>query len=237
MTRIALTALILSAVLTSSLAADPIVPNIVANDFNFTYAGVSFDSASGELSGTGAATAFSFEPVLGGNTYPVFNLSDALGAAVSLQALFDQTASNAAVDGLFTTLGTSGADLVMTGKIPDLGVVPGGSYTGTLIEADVIALELFGDANASSLAFNGEFTILGGDLVTAGYVSVGQVLAMRSWLSGVSPSLPNAFAFDSDFSASGHVGELGTVPEPASLALGALALGAFAALRRRHRHA
>lgn len=217
----------------SQACADPIEPNLIAVDFNFSYASVNYDAASGELSGAGSSAAVTFEPVLGGATHPVFNLSGAVGGALTFDALFDHAAADFDVDGFFTTLATAGADLTLTGKIPTLGIEPNGTYTGTLLEAEVIALEMYGDAGTGAFAFNGYFRVTGGDLLLAGYLAENDTMGMRSWLSSVDPSLPQGFDFASDFSASTHLGELGFVPEPGTFALALLGCGSLALLRRR----
>lgn len=227
-------AVLISAALTAGVAgADPVAPNLVGMDINFSYGSVAYTAATGALSGSGTAAAMTFEPALGGSTYPVFNLSDFVGADLALAALFDHAGTGFDVDGFFATAGTAGPDLTLTGKIPALGIAPGGTYSGTLLEADVMTLEMYGGAGAGAFAFNGYFRVTGGDLVLAGYLAPDDVVGMRSWLSGVSPALSAGFDFASDFSSSAHVGEFGSVPEPATLGL--IALGVVALARRRRR--
>jgi len=215
------------------LRAEPIQPNLVGVDFNFSYSAAGYSAGDQKLSGAGSAAAITFEPLLGGATYPVFNLGGGLGGALALQAKFDHVGGNLNVDGFFATLGTSGADLTLTGKIPDLGIEPNNVYSGTLLEAEVISLELYGGAGASTLAFNGFLKVTGGDLVIAHYLSESDTIGMVSWLSSLSPTLPQGFTFASDFAATTHLGEIGSVPEPATLLL--TALGSAAALLGRMR--
>jgi hypothetical protein len=216
----------------SPLRAEPLQPNLVGVDFHF-YSAAGYDASEQRLSGTASAAAIAFKPVLGGKPYQVFNLSGGLGAALALGAMFDQVGSNADVDGFFTTLGTSGADFTLTGKIPDLGIEPNSIYNGTLLEADVLSLELYGNAGAPTATFNGFFRVIGGDLVTAHYLNENDTIGMVSWLSSLSPTLPQNFDFASDFSATTHLGEIGSIPEPASLVL--TTLGAAGALLGRRR--
>ncbi len=230
-TRIVCLAALLCLLSASSWAA-PISPNIVANDFNFTYGIVSYSPTTHILSGSATNAVMTFQPSLTGSAHPVFNLSNAPGASISLQALFDCASTNAAVDGLFKTTGAD-CDLVLTGKLPDLGIVPGGAYTGALLTARLDLLEMFGNAADSTQSLNAVFTILGGDLVTAGYMRAGDQLAMRSWLTGLIPTPAGNDVFSTPFVATAHIGELGTTPEPATMSLGILALGAVAAARRR----
>jgi len=217
----------------SSLRAEPIQPILAGVDFNFCYSAVGYDASDQTLSGAGSAAAITLEPVLGGATYPVFNLSGSLGGALALRAKFDHVGGNADIDGVFATLGTADADLTLTGKIPGLGIQPDNVYSGTLLEADVIRLELYGDAGARTFAFNGYLRVTGGDLVIADYLGENDVIGMVSWLSSLSPTLPTGFDFASDFGATTHLGEIGAVPEPASLVL--TALGSAAALLARNR--
>ena len=215
--------------------ADVISPNILANDLTFS-AGVTYSAGTHILTASLANGVTTIRPDLAGIPYPVYDLSGNAGAQISLHALFDHTAVNPpwTVDGIFKTTGAD-CDLVITGKIPDLGIQPGGSYTGTLLTARVLELEIYGDAGSPVQNFNGFLVVLGGDLVKKGLMHVGDGLGMASWLMSFSPLPPSGFNFQSDFSATVVPGsELGTVPEPATMfLLGTGALTAFAMRRRR----
>ena len=155
------------------------------------------------------------------------------GAAIALGALLDHVGTDFDVHGFFTTGPLTLPDLVITGMIPSLGM--DGTGGGTLLQAEVIDLELFGDAGTGAYALNGYFRVMGGELVTEGYLQEDDVVGMASWLTTVRPPLPEGFDFTSDFATVTHLGEFGEVPEPATLSLAAVACGAFAVIRRRRR--
>ena len=220
---------VLVVLLVGSVGADPIEPNLIGLDFNFVYSTVTYDSSTGRLSGYGSAAAVTFEPVLGGTTYPVFNLSGGVGGSLSLLADFAHQGTDFDVDGYFTTSGVVG-DLTLAGEIPALGIE---NMSGGLLAGEIIDLQMYGDAGTGAFAFNGYFRAIAGDLIAAGYLEVNDTFAMRSWLSSVSPSLVEDFDFSIDFTATTHEGEVGTVPEPATTALFALGVGLLALRRRR----
>jgi len=178
----------------------------------------------------------SFEPVLGGTTYPVLNLTGAPGGAFTVKAKLDHLGSEFDVDALFTTTSSGPAiDLALSGKIPALGISPDNGYSGGLLGGEVIELQMYGDAGTGSFGFNGYFRVQAGDLITAGYLKENDTIAMRSWLMSVNPSLPEDFDFASDFTATTHLGELGSIPEPATMGLLVLASGVLVAVRKRIR--
>lgn len=215
---------------TSLACAGPIQPNLVGLDFNFSYSGASYDASTQTLTASGTYAVVTFQPVSGGTTYPVYNVDGNPAGAFDLIAVFDTLGSDFDVDGYFQSLGLSAPDLVIGGEIAALGLTG-----GTLIEADVIALEIYGSAGSLAFAFNGYFEVTGGDLVTEGYIGVGDTIGMASWLTSVSPSLSAGYAFHSDFSATTHMGEIGSVPEPGTAVLLALAGITLLARRRRRR--
>ena len=216
---------------TYSASADPIQPHLTGLDLDFSYSSVSYDCATQTLSGSATYAVTSFKPVLAGTAYPVYNLDNNPGAAFSLIAVFDHLGTEFDVDGFFTTPGLSAPDLVITGKIPALGM--DGSSGGKLIEADVMDLQMYGSAGSAAFSLNGYFRVTGGDLVTEGYIDENDIVGMASWVTAVNPSPSKGFAFDGDFSTTTHMGEVGSIPEPATIGLVALAGGVLAALRRR----
>jgi len=218
-----------------SVHADVIRPEIGPRLISVGAAGVSYDASSGVLSIHDETAAFSLLTSLGGVPHFIYNLSDAFGGGYDLNALFATMGTNASLDGYFTTLDDDADDLVITGKIPSLGITPDDNYTGTLLTANVVTGELFayGTTNASA-EYNLYFVVTGGDLVTAGHYSTGEMLGELSVLLSLNPKLPGGFAFDTDFDAvlqSGSVGQL--VPEPVTLFLVGSVVPLIIGIRRR----
>jgi hypothetical protein len=213
--------------------ADRLSPNIVSCDVNFSYSNLSFDCSTRMLTGLGSVAAVTFEPTVGGATYPIFNLSGAFGGEMSLEAKFLSVAYNSPVDALFWTDGDATPDIVLNGEIPSLGITRQQQYTGTLLTGVLQLLELSGEANAQTMSLDGYFLITGGDLVTAGYFRTEQSLAMRSFVSGITPTLGQGSTFNQSFTGSSHMGELGGIPEPATLLLLGTGAAILAGVRRR----
>lgn len=226
--------------------AAPITPRITGHDFNFggwETANVPFyDSRGGNPdwltlntdSTDREVTAYWDVWPVGGFPRAVFNAAGQFGGDISLALEFgghDET-NNPLTVSLIGSGRNAGADLVLSGAIPDLGIV-----YGPLLSIDISNASLYGYGGNSSFVLEGLGTIVQANaLLPGGAALVGQQGAMRGNIDFLSMALPTGYdplvrLTGQESDGGGYSGEAGLVPEPASLA--ALLTGAALVLRRR----
>jgi hypothetical protein len=222
----------------SVTSADVIQPSVDRRVISVGAAGGGYRADTGVITITDNNGAFTYSPTGGPPFHPILDLSGDFGGSYLLRALFDSTGSNAPLDGLFKTVGDDTSDLVITGEIPSLSITRANRYTGTLLEANVVAGELFGYSTSNMTAqFNLLFEVIGGDMVAAGVYPLGATIGELSSLYSLTPSLPGGFDFQSNFTTTLQSGSIGVpIPEPATvmlLGLGLLGSLGLGRLRRR----
>jgi hypothetical protein len=235
-------------------SAAPLVPRIESHDFNFgayeplatpfydprgadaDYLTLAADSDDREV------TDFWEVWPVGGAPLPIFNASDERGGDLQLYLSFSgEDATPPFLDVSLTGTGrNAGADLIISGKIPDLGI---NDYQVLVaINVNLASLYGYGDESSYVLETAGVFTevnpLLPGaaDLIGKGAVSRGNI-------DFVSLALPSAYDPLADYGlvadGGGYSGEVGhgfPTPEPASLLallLGSIVLGRQRFLGRR----
>ena len=230
----------------TAVLAEPIVPRIESHDFGFAAwepmsvpfydpRGADADYLTLEAN-ENDQEVFAFSEIwpVGGTPMAVLNNAGALGGDLSLYLAFDGEDANPPwLDVSITGAGRlSGADLIISGKIPDLGI---NDYE-VLVAIDVEKASLYGYGNRSSfvLETEGVFVEVNPLLPDAAEL-LGKVAVSRGNIDFESlmlPSLYNPFV-DHALAADGggYSGEVGRAPEPASL--GALLLGVVLLSRRR----
>jgi hypothetical protein len=237
-------------VLGSSVAlAAPLVPCIESHDFNFGASEGGFTPAFYEPRGadpdylTLAAdpadrevTAF-WEIWPNGSPLPIFNAQDQFGGDFELYLEFDgEDATPPPLDVSITGTGrNAGADLIISGKMPDLGIV---DYQ-LLVAIDVQLASLYGYGDESSFVLEtaGVFTAVNPLLPGADWL-VGESAVSRGNIDYLELALPSGYDPLADYGLAadggGYSGEVGRgypTPEPASLLT--LLVGTAVALRRR----
>jgi len=230
----------------AAASAAPIVPRINGHDFNFggweTASVPFYDSRGGNPdwltlntdSTDREVTAYWDVWPVGGFPRAVFNAAGQFGGDISLALEFgghDETNNPLSVS-LTGSGRNAGADLIISGAIPDLGI----AY-GPLLSIDISNASLYGYGGSGSFVLEGIGTIVQANPgLPGGQGLVGQQGAMRGNIDFLSMLLPNGYdpltrlqGQESD--GGGYSGEAGLVPEPATLAM--LLAGSALALRRR----
>jgi len=222
----------------SATSGDVIRPGVDRHVISVGAAGVDYRADTHVITIADNTAAFTYAPTGTSPFHAIYNLSGEFGGGYLLRALFESAGSNAPLDGLFTTLGGDASDLVITGEIPSLNITRSNDYTGTLLEANVVAGELFGYGTSNGSAeFNLLLEVVGGDLATAGVYPLGSIIGELSSLFTLTPALSSGFDFQSDFTATFQSGSIGLpVPEPTTATLLGLGLlGTFGLRRLRNR--
>ncbi len=241
----------LAAVMLGSVAlAAPLVPRIDSHDFNFgawepsttplpfydprgadpDWLTLSADSLDREV------TAFWEIWPVGGTPLPIFNAAGDFGGDLELYLQFDgEDANPPYLDVSLTGSGRQrGADLIIRGAIPDLGI----PYS-VLLAIDVEQASLYGYGGSSSFVLETAGTIVQVNPALPGADEIlGQSGVSRGNIDFFSLALPSGYDPLMDMNlpvdGGGYSGEAGRgvpTPEPASLAL--LLIGAALHLRGR----
>lgn len=238
----------------SMASAAPLVPRIESHDFNFgaweplatpfydprgadsDYLTLAADRDDREV------TAFWEVWPVGGAPLPIYNAFDELGGDLELYLRFDgEDATPPFLDVSLTGTGRNqGADLIISGKIPELGI---NDYE-VLVAIDVNLASLYGYGDESSFVLEtaGVFTEVNSLLPGAADL-IGEKAVSRGNIDFVDLALPSAYDPLADYGLAadggGYSGEVGhgfPTPEPASLLavlLGTIVLGRHRLLSRR----
>jgi hypothetical protein len=231
---------------TTAVFAAPLNPRIVGHDFAFGAqepSSVPFYDPRGDdtdyltlEAGRADQEVVAFWEVwpVGGSPLPVFNAADELGGDLELYLEFEgEDADPPWLDVSITGAGrNTGADLIITGKMPDLGITDYELLVA--IEIDMASLYGYGEQSSFVLETKGTFVDVNPLLPGAADI-LGKEAVSRGNIDFVSLVLPALYNPLTDYGLSGdggaYSGEVGRAPEPASL--GALLLGVVVLLRQR----
>lgn len=236
------------AAVATACSAAPLLPEIVGHDWNFGAFNAP-GSAEWDTFGAGAdVLTYELLPIHTEVTaywptwpippvFPVFNPAGGFGGDFGLSVLFDGTdapyvnGSGDVLDVSLTGTGAmAGADLVIFGAVPALGLGP-----GPLWAIDLDAVSLYGRSTGTTYVLEGIGTIVGGTAAELFHL-IGRPGGMRGHID-LETALPSLYdplveypALPDRFRAA-YSGETGVVPEPATLA--ALTVGLASMLARR----
>lgn len=229
----------------ASLAqAGPLTPRITSHDFNFG-ASEPIDAPFYDPRGDGAdfltlnaseadreVTAF-WEVWPGGVPLAVENALGDFGGDLEMYLEFDAQDATPSLDVSLTGQGrNAGADIIVWGAIPDAGI----SF-GMLLAIDVTDASLYGFGGNSSFVLEtiGTLTFINPNLPGAASLAIGDPAATRGNIDFLSLALPSGYdplqSGNLVADGGGYSGELGVIPEPASLLM--LLAGTALWLRRR----
>lgn len=222
--------------------AAPILPTITSDDFNFGAGepvspdeGMSFYDPRGADAdwltlhpdrGDRELTAYWDIWPVGGTPLPIFNAAGEFGGDIAMQLAFDgEDADPGLLDVSLTGAGRNdaGADVVLSGALPDLGI----AY-GPLLEIEIFEASLYGNAGDDTYAVEAIGVITFANPALFGddtELVVGGQGAVRGHIDFVSLTLPEKYdpsMTGYDRTGGGYSGEVGVVqqiPEPASIAV------------------
>ncbi|MBU0617061.1 MAG: PEP-CTERM sorting domain-containing protein [Planctomycetes bacterium] len=245
MRHLALTLALMACGALAAVAA-PINPRIDSHDFNFgawePLEAPFYDPRGAEPDTLGLlghqldreVTAF-WEVWPGGVPLPIYNAADEFGGDLELHLVFDaEDAVPPHLDvSLIGTGAMGGADLIISGKMPDAGI----DEYETLVAIDILYAALYGYGGDSSFVLEtfGYLTYVN-PLLPGGEGLEGQSAVSRGNIDFLELELPSGYHPLADYGLSadggGYSGEVGRgVPEPASLLM--LLCGAGMLVRRR----
>jgi hypothetical protein len=227
--------------------AAPINPRIESHDFNFGAwepseaplydpRGAQPDLLAFQSSELDREVTAFWEIWPGGVPLPIYNAADEFGGDLSLSLEFDrEDAAPPHLDVSLTGRGVlDGPDLVISGKLPDAGIV---QYE-TLVQIDILHASLYGYGGDSSFVLEtfGTFTYVN-PLLPGGDGLVGQSAVSRGNIDFLELQLPSGYDPLADYGLStdggAYSGEVGRgVPEPTSLLMLLLGAGTVGWRRR-----